>query len=431
MEKTLQSAADDRLSVSYVKIGELRSAEYNPRKWDQASISQLKESITRFGIIDPVIVNRAPGRENVVIGGHFRLFVAKELGYSEVPVVYVKIPDLEKERELNLRLNRNTGQWDFELLKEFDINLLLDVGFDDSDLAPIWDQLETEADGFDLEKKLKEIKSPTVKLGDLYALGSHFLLCGDSTDLGQIERLMGGKKASMVYSDPPYNIKLDYSKGISTSGKYGGQEQDKKTSAEYREFLKKTIENALAVSEADAHYFYYCDETYIGMVQGLYEELGISSKRVCLWVKNNLNMTPQVAFNKLYEPVVYGTRGKPFLSNKAQNLTEILNKEVDTGNRAIDDILDLLNIWLVKRLPGQEYIHPTEKPVTLHEKPLRRCTKVGDIVLDLFAGSGSTLIACEQMKRTCYTCELDPVFCQVILERFEEATGIKPKLISK
>jgi hypothetical protein len=296
MEKELRSTADLRVAVSYMKVSELRAAEYNPRKWDQASINQLKESIGKFGMIDPIIANKAVSRENVVIGGHFRLFVAKELGFKEVPVVYVDIPELEKEKELNLRLNRNTGQWDMELLKEFDINLLLDVGFDDSDLAPIWDQLETESDGFDLEKKLREIKATTVKPGDLYMLGSHFLLCGDSTDLGQVEHLMDGKKANIVYSDPPYNIRLDYSKGISTSGKYGGQETDKKSSAQYKDFLKTTLENALSVSEPDAHFFYYCDETCIGTVQGLYEELGIANRRVCLWVKNNLNMTPGVAY---------------------------------------------------------------------------------------------------------------------------------------
>ena len=421
---------EKNLTIVRVKVADLLSAAYNPRKWDISSVSQLKESIDRFGIVDPIIANCANGRKNTVIGGHFRLFVAKELVYTEVPVVYVNIPDLEKEKELNLRLNRNVGQWDIELLKEFEMDLLLNVGFDDADLAPIWDQRETEEDGFDVEKKLAEIKTPIVQAGDLYKLSKHFLLCGDAADPNTVIRLMKGAKANMAYCDPPYNIKLDYSKGISTSGKYGGQESDKKSLAEYREFLKKTIENALTVLEPDAHVFYYCDETYIGLVQALYEELGITNRRVCLWVKNNLNMTPAVAFNKLYEPCVYGTVGKPFLSDKVQNLTEILNKEIDTGNRAIDDILDILNIWLVKRLAGQDYSHPTEKPVTLHEKPLRRCTKPRDIVLDLFAGSGSTLMACEQMGRICYTTELDPIFCEVILARFEAETGVKPQLIT-
>jgi DNA modification methylase len=421
----------ENIEIVQVRVGDLNPSIYNPRKWDRGQFEQLKESLTRFQMIDPLIVNGAEKRKNTLIGGHMRLAVAKELGYTEVPVVYVNIPDVKLEIELNLRLNRNSGSWDTELLKAFDLDLLLDVGFDDADLAPIWDQMETEDDDFDTEKKLAETKVVTVKPGDLYRLGKHFLLCADSTDLAQVQRLMGGKKAGMVYLDPPYNISLDYSNGISTKGKYGGMETDRKTVAAYREFLKTVIGNALAVSEADAHCFSWCDESYIGMVQGIYEELGLANRRVCLWIKNNLNMTPNVAFNKLYEPCVYATRGKPYLSEKVQNLTEILNKEVDTGNRAIDDILDIISIWLVKRLPGQSYIHPTEKPVTLHEKPLRRCTKPGDIVLDLFAGSASTLIACEQMGRVCYTCERDSLFCQVSIDRFKELTGIEPELVSQ
>lgn len=140
-------------------------------------------------------------------------------------------------------------------------------------------------------------------------------------------------------------------------------------------------------------------------------------------------MTPQIAFNKLYEPCVYGTRGKPYLA-PINNLNEILNKEVGTGNRAMDDVQDLINIWLAKRLPGNEYEHPTEKPPTLHEKPLRRCTKPGDRVLDSFGGSGSTLIACEQLNRIAYLSELDPIFCQLIINRYVQLTGSKAKQLN-
>ena len=133
-------------------------------------------------------------------------------------------------------------------------------------------------------------------------------------------------------------------------------------------------------------------------------------------------MTPQIAFNKVYEPCTYGTRGNPYLA-PIHNLNEILNKEVGTGNQVPDDILDIFNIWLAKRKAGQEYLHPTEKPVTLHEKPLRRCTKPGDKVLDAFGGSGSTLIACEQLNRTAFLAEQSPIFCDVIINRFQELTG--------
>ena len=420
-----------QLSITSVPIKELLPAQYNPRKWDKSAIEKLTESIKRFGLVDPIIANGAKERFNIVIGGHFRLKIAKDLGYKEVPVVYVNIPEIEKEKELNLRLNRNTGEWDLELLKSFDIEMLLDVGFDDSDLSHIWDEnLGVEDDGFNVEKALEEIKEPKTKLRDIYDLDGHRLICGDATDPEVIKKLIGDQIVSMLYSDPPYNIALDYNNGIGGKGKYGGKTDDKKTQEEYKAFLKKTIENGLSVLLPDSHIFYWCDENYVGLVQEIYRELGIVSRRVCLWIKNNQNTTPQIAFNKVYEPCVYGTRGNPYLSPSIKNLNEVLNKEVGTGNRLTDDILDLFNIWLVKRLPGQEYEHPTQKPPTLHEKALRRCTKPGDIVLDLFAGSGSTLIACEQLKRRAFLCEIEPVFCDLIIKRFEELTGKEAKRVS-
>lgn len=134
-------------------------------------------------------------------------------------------------------------------------------------------------------------------------------------------------------------------------------------------------------------------------------------------------MTPQTAFNKVYEPCVYGTIGNPYLSPSLHNLSEVLNKEVGTGNRLSDDIMDLFNIWLVKRVNAHDYEHPTQKPPTLYEKAFRRCTKPGDIILDLFGGSGSQLIAAEQLKRRALLCEIDPVFCDVIVARYTELTG--------
>lgn len=417
------------VTIQYIDALKLRPAEYNPRKWDEVAAKKLAESIKRFGLIDPIIVNGASNRKNIVIGGHFRLEVAKNLGITQVPVVYVNIPTIEKEKELNLRLNRNTGEWDFELLKDFDVELLLDVGFDDADLSHIWDDnLGIEDDEFDVEKELEKIKEPKTKLGDIFQLGSHRLICGDATDPEVVKKLVQDEKVSMLYCDPPYNISLDYNNGIGANGKYGGKTNDRKSGEEYKAFLKKTLENGLGVSLPNSHIFYWCDENYIGLIQEKYKELGITSKRVCLWIKNNQNVTPQTAFNKVYEPCVYGTRGNPYLSPSVRNLNEVLNKEVGTGNRLTDDILDLFNIWLAKRLPSQDYEHPTEKPPTLHEKALRRCTKAGDIVLDLFGGSGSTLIACEQLKRRAFLSEIEPIFCDLIIRRYEKLTGKEAKL---
>jgi DNA modification methylase len=241
---------------------------------------------------------------------------------------------------------------------------------------------------------------------------------------------MKGKKASLIYCDPIFNIALDYSKGIGTKGKYGGKAKDKKTYEEYRQFLKSTIQNALMVANKDCHVFYYCDQNYIGLLQELYKELEIDPKRVCIWIKNNANPTPQIAFSKCYEPCVYGTVGNPYLSPLSTKLNEVMNKEVTTGNRVIDDIYDLIDIWLVKRLATTSYAHPTQKPVTLHEKPIKRCTTPGDVVLDLFSGSGSTLLACEQLNRVCYTIDIDPLFVDLTIRRYEKYSGQKAKKIN-
>ncbi len=414
------------LSIIQVPVTALRPATYNPRKWSGHSTAQLTESVKRFGLVDPIIVNGAKSRKNIVIGGHFRLKIAKDLGFTEVPVVYIDIPDEAREKELNLRLNRNTGEWDMELLKQIDIELLLDVGFDDSDLGDIWnDALETDDDDFDEDKAIKQAADTDIQLGDLFQLGKHRLICGSSTDSATIKRLSGELTPTIFYSDPPYNIGLDYNKGVSMNAGYGGTTKDNKSDVDYGEFLGQILAAALPVVNENAHIFMYCDQNYIGLVQSLMADHDLVNRRVCLWVKNNFNMTPQIAFNKAYEPCIYATRGTPFLSPSSQNLTEILNKDVAVGNRTIDDIVDLFDIWLAKREAGQDYQHPTQKPVTLHEKPLKRCTKIGDVVLDVFGGSGSTLIACEQMMRVALLSEIEPVFCQVIIDRWEAQTGQK------
>lgn len=418
------------LKVEYVDIGSLKPCPWNPRKWDEAAKKQLRESLARFGFVDPIIVNSHPDRANIIVGGHFRWTVAKEMGVEKVPVVYVSLAE-EKERELNLRLNRNVGEWDLELLKEFDTSLLLDVGFDNHDLSAIWDAaLETSDDGFDPKKEAAKIAEPKTRPGDMYALGRHVLVCGDSRDEATVKKLVGDELVEMVYCDPPFNIGLSYDRGISTGGKYGGRRTDDSLpDAAYREFLAATMRNALAVSKPDAHVFYWCDENFVGLLQGLFSELGLANRRTCLWIKNNFNMTPGVAFNKAYEACAYATRGRPWLAPDVRNLNEVMNREVGVGNRTLEDVMDLFNVWLAKRLPGQDYEHPTEKPPTLHEKALRRCTKVGDSVLELFSGSGSTLVSCEMMKRRCFAAEIEPLFCDLTIKRYEHLTGDKAKLL--
>lgn len=420
------SKKDQKLEITYFDIEVLKPYKENPRYWSESAMTDLMNSIQIFGLIDPIIITQ----DKKIVGGHMRIEACKRLGIKTVPTVAVNVKD-KRFKELLLRLNYNVGNWDYEKLKIFETELLVEVGFEAVELNQIWDEvLETEEDGFKTEEEIKKIDKPKSKLGDIYKLGPHYIACGDSQDPELVKGLMNGKKVSMIYCDPIYNINLDYSKGIGTKGKYGGKAKDKKTYEEYSQFLKNTIQNALMVAKKDCHVFYYCDQIYIGLVQQLYKELGINSRRVCLWIKNSANPTPQVAFSKCYEACPYGTIGRPYLSPLSTKLNEVMNREVTTGNRVIDDIYDLIDIWLVKRLATSTYTHPTEKPLLLHEKSIKRCTAPGDIVLDLFSGSGSTLLACEQLNRICYTVDIDPLFVDLTIKRYEQYSGKKAKKIN-
>jgi len=412
------------------KVSNLIPNDQNPRVMSPKQIEDLKKSLKKFNLVEIPVIDT----DDKVIAGHQRLMVLKLLGREE-ELIEVRIPNRKlTKREYDqylLTSNRVHGDWNWEkLAANFDIDTLLVSGFDDTDLSHMFDDLAVEDDEFDVEKELEKIKKPKSKLGDLYQLGNHRLICGDSTNAKTVQKLLGGKKAQAIYTDPPYNIALDYDKGIGGKGRYGGKVDDSKTDDEFRDFLRKALTNGLAVCDKDAHVFTYCDQRYIWLLQTLYTELGIKPKRVCLWIKNGGSPTPQVAFNKQFEPCVYGTIGSPYLSDKALNLSEILNKEVGTGNRTIEDILDMIDIWLVKRLSGTEYQHPTEKPPTLHEKALRRCTRPGDLALDLFGGSGSLLIACEQLKRSAYLIEREPIFVDLIIRRYEKLTNQKAKKLN-
>ncbi len=396
----------------------------NPRTIGEAQLEALKNSLKKFNVVELPAIDA----DGTVVAGHQRLKALQLLGRGneeiEVRVPNRKLTKREFEQYL-LTSNAVRGDWAYELLRTFDTELLLTVGFKDEELAHLWDDIaEVEDDEFNIDRELEKIKKPKTKLGDVITLGPHKLICGDATDAAILKKLFGSEKASMIYSDPVYNLKggVSYAKGVGGHANYGATVNDTRSDPEYKEFLRESIVNALAVAKDDTHVFYYCDQSYVWLLQTLYAELGIHNKRVCLWVKNGQNPTPDVAFSKCYEPAVYGVRGKPFLARGLQSFNEIQNKELSSGNRLIDDILDQLDLWLVRRLPGTEYTHATAKPPTLHEKAIRRCTRPGDIILDSFAGSGSTLVAAHQLKRRAYLVELEPVFCDLIVARYKKLT---------
>jgi DNA modification methylase len=419
---------DNNIQVVYRQITNLSPAEYNPRKHTTEQANQLKESIKRFGFIDPIICNSAKGRENIVIGGHFRLDIAKELKMVEVPVVFVNILDLEKEKELNVRLNKNTGEFDFEKLQHLNFDMLLDIGFDQKELDDIWN-IRLNQKEFNVEEELKKIKETKTQKGDVIEMDGCKLICGDSLLPETLQKLFGDERASMIISDPIYNISISYDKGISGKQSYGGSVDDNKTDKEYEDFLRKSMVAALAVTKDDAHVCYWSDEASIWQIQVLYRELGITNRRVCLWLKNGQSVTPQIAFSKCYEPCTYGTRGKPYITKGVNDLNEVMNNDMTTGNNLLQQAHDHLTVWMEKRLPSNQYEHSTMKPPEVYEKAIRRCTRMNDIILDSFSGSGSTIMAGIKLKRKVYAVEIEPVFCDLTIRRYEALTGKKAKVI--
>ena len=379
----------------YVAIKELNPAVYNPRKWSKKATDDLTASIKRFGLIDPIIVNKARG--NTVVGGHFRLHVAKKLGYTEVPCVFVSIEDERQEKELNLRLNKNSGDWDWSLLKDWETSLLKEAGFDDSELKEMMDQVlePVKEDDFDPTATL-EAKETKVKLGDVWQLGKHRLMCGSSAEKESVIRLMDGKQADMVFTDPPY--------GVSYVGKtkdaltIENDAMDEEGTAELWAAAYAELRNILR----DGGIVYATvppGPLHLMFAQAMkdYGDL----RQIMVWVKDRF-VLGRSDYHYRHEPILYGWK--------------------NTGAHSFLGGRDKDTVWEIDR-PSANREHPTMKPIALIEKAILEASLVGCLVYDCLAGSGSTLIACEQTKRICYTMELDPKYCDVVIARWEKLTG--------
>jgi DNA modification methylase len=407
------------------KVNELVPQTMNPRKITGGQMASLKKSLKKYNLAEVPAINV----DNKILAGHQRVEALKLLGRAD-EIIDVRIPNRklsdEEAKQYLIASNALGGTWNFESLKTFDLDFLLTCGFDKVELSKFWDEdNETKTDSFDVEKELKKITKPKTKLGDIITLGQHKIICADSTKPENLKRLLGKEKVSMIYGDPVYNLNIDYNAGIGGDREFGGNVNDSRTFEEYKTFIQESLSSALSVSNPDVHVFYYCDQTYIGVIQDIYRSLGITNRRVCIWLKNNQSPVPKVAFGKVYEPCVYGTLGKPYLAESITNLNEVINKEFSTGNNLHIEFKEFIDVWANKRLSAKDYEHATSKPIDLHEKAIKRCSRPGDIILDSFLGSGSTLLAGEQLGRKVYGCELEPRYCDLIIKRFEAFTGVK------
>ena len=349
-------------------ISSLIFAEYNPRQLSKDDYKSIKDSISRFGLVDPIIVNKHKDRKNIIVGGHQRIRIAKDLKFDKVPCVEVDLP-YDKERELNVRLNKNTGSFDFDILADmFDMDELIDWGFTEDELVGF--SAEEEKEGLIDDDEIPEDVESVCKLGDIWQLGEHRLLCGDSTKKENIELLLDGDEIDMVFTDPPYGL-----------GGYGGRNKMR-----------------LLGDDLDVEPFYksipLVDEVYVwGRVYNLVD-LNFEPRDIIVWKKNNFGLGR--GYRGQYEVCFY------------------------KGNFKGSDS----DVWEVKK--DTKYVHPTQKPVELSLSAIKNSKP--DTVLDLFLGSGSTLIACEKTNKKCYGMELDPHYCDVIINRWEEFTGKKAEL---
>jgi DNA modification methylase len=431
------------LNIKTVKISQLNPAPYNPRKWSEEATGQLTESIKRFGMVDPILVNQAIGRENVVIGGHFRLKVANDLGYTEVPVAYVNIPEVEREKELNIRLNKNLGDWDYELLAEFDESLLSEIGFTSEELDTVFDIDDEQQDSFSLQKELDklDIKKVAAQVGDVYQLGDSRLMVGDSTNETDMMKLMNGEKADMCLTDPPYILDYLNAKrhGKPTTG-FGSKRNRRylETDVLPDNFTELWMANIAKV--AKDNFSIICYENWKNM-RIIWNEMEKhwKVKNMLIWHLPNRNQgfaakykffskydiamvgaSGEVPYNhdeepdglqEEYESALFATSGKPqwegYEKGKKYQPTDFIEFN------AADE-----------KSSGQAIIFGV-KPLEILIPYIKVLTKRGDLVVEPFCGSGSTLIAATKLKRRCYIMEKSPVYAEVAMKRWEKETGQK------
>lgn len=437
------------IKIEHVSIDLLKVADYNPRKWSKEAETQLKESISKFGIVDPLLVNSAKARKNIVIGGHFRLSVIKGLGIETVPVVYINIPDIEKEKELNIRLNKNTGEFDWDLLKTFDETFLSDIGFSSEDLDDIF-AIEETPEMFDLEKELKKLNISEIKIqkGDVYDLNGSHLMCGDSTVPEDMGKLMEGVKADMCFTDPPYI--LDYLHGKKKKGDAitgFGAKRDRRyleTDSLPDNFTELWMKNVKDNAKDDFHIIVYENwknvrtiwnemEKYWKVknmivwhlpnrVQGFAAKYKFFNKHDIAMVgssyyKENLHQKPEEELlQNEYETALYAISGKPQWEGYEKGKKICPTDFID--HKAADE-----------KSSGQGIIFGT-KPIEILIPYIKVLTKRDDLILEPFGGSGSTLIAATKMKRRCYLMEKSPIYAEVIKNRWEKLTGLTAKKIS-
>jgi DNA (cytosine-5-)-methyltransferase len=439
---------EQTLKTEKRKLNELVAADYNPRKAltpEDSEYQKIKRSIEEFGYVDPIIINE----DGTIIGGHQRCTVLKDLGYEEVDVVVVSL-DKQREKALNIALNKITGEWDELKLKDllldldlgdYDISL---TGFEQEDLAELVDNLAVEPeamdDDFDGEAVLEDIVEPKTKLGDVWKLGRHRLMCGDSISQEDVATLMKGEMADLIITDPPYNVNYgDKADMLDTYLQKGHRnnsriKNDNMDNESFYSFMLQIYQSAYEFMRDGAAIYVFHAESTGHIFRQAFLDAGLKLAQCLIWEKNAFVLGRQ-DYQWRHEPCLYGWKegaAHYFINDRTQD-TVILEDDVDFEAMKKADLIAYIEDMhrkykdqtsvIYENKPTRNDIHPTMKPVTLIGRLMSNSSKSGWNVLDLFGGSGSTLMAAEQLGRTAFLMELDEKFCDVIVKRWEEYTG--------
>ena len=390
-------------------LKDLLHAFYNPRKKlqeEDPEYQKIKNSIEAFGYVDPIIVNK----DNTIIGGHQRATVLSDLGFKEVDVVVVDI-DKNQEKALNIALNKITGQWDLPALKDLlldldQVNFELELtGFDLDEIEDLMTSVHTDEsevdvqeDDFDLDEALDNIKIPITRKGDVWMIGSHRLMCGDSTKAENVKTLMDGEKAKMVFTDPPWNVNYGAVKEGNEQGyKVRTILNDFMGTEDFKNFMSAAFRNMNEFSEEGCMTYVVMSAQEWGNMMLTLAQNEYHWSSTIIWNKDRLVLSRKDYHTK-YEPIWYGWK-----EGKARLAPLEDRKQSD--------------VWDIER-PHRSDDHPTMKPIELVAKAIMNSSKQQDSVLDLFGGSGTTLLASEQTFRRSYLMELDEKYCDVILKRY-------------
>ncbi|MBB6689925.1 DNA modification methylase [Cohnella xylanilytica] len=425
------------MDIQRISIGQINPAEYNPRvdlRPGDPEYEKLRCSIETFGYVEPIVWNRRTGN---LVGGHQRFKILVDRGAVEVDVSVVDL-DSPMEKALNIALNKISGAWDeeklatllTELREEIDISL---TGFDSSEVDELLSNLANDVDvhepviddGFDVQSALDSINHPETKRGEIWQLGRHLLMCGSATDKDEVARLMMGKKANLIVTDPPYNVAVTSdSERLAADGRDRIMNDDM-SSEDFIAFLDQVFQRYSEIMDPAAAIYVFHPSSYQREFENAMNAASIIVRTQCVWVKNAASFGWS-QYRWKHEPVFYAhLKGKvpTWYGDRSQTTAWRAGLPVEQNEPE--------TVWEVSRGDVTKYVHPTQKPLDLLEIPIRNSSKREDLVVDFFGGSGSTLMTCEQMGRACRTMELDPIFCDVIKKRFKEATGIDPILVSE